>query len=82
MYLTDERSKLLNKRTPVLRKLIGEKVYYLENADIDKSGRGYYFPRCGIIEDVRGRNVFFNDGRSFYLPDVREMVLYYDYIPQ
>ena len=39
------------------RALIGKNVKYLRSCDIDRTGRGYIFPKTGTIEDVFGRNV-------------------------
>ncbi len=39
------------------RGLTGKKVEYLRSLDIDKSGRGYFFPKVGIVERVIGRNI-------------------------
>lgn len=64
----------LKKRTPILRKYIGQKVQFLTFCDIDTSGRGYFFPRSGVITDVKGRNIFIDDN-PFWLSTIREIVL-------
>jgi len=38
------------------RALIGKRVEFLRNLDIDKSGRCMFFPRRGTVESVHGRN--------------------------
>lgn len=43
------------------RKLIGKRVQYLRTGDIDRSGRGYYAPQEGVINDVSGRNILIGD---------------------
>lgn len=35
---------------------IGKRICYLRGADIDRSGRGYYFPRYGTVEGVFRRS--------------------------
>ena len=71
-YLTGNTIYVL---TQTLRKHIGDTVQYLLDKDIDKSGRGYFFPKTGIITDVHNRHVEF-DGNQDYIPfsQVREMV--------
>ncbi|MFZ3286580.1 MAG: hypothetical protein WA191_06990 [Telluria sp.] len=54
------------------RALIGKRVEYLTERDIDKSGRGYYWPRFGSIESVKGRNIQI-DGDWLTFRDIREM---------
>jgi hypothetical protein len=60
----------------ILKSLIGQKVIYLFSRDIDKSGRGYYTPHCGIITAIYRRNIDF-DGQQIYqsISALREMVL-------
>jgi hypothetical protein len=57
------------------RALIGRNVTYLQKADIDRSGRGFFFPRAGRIADVSGRNIAIDSPDNFviYLPDLVEM---------
>lgn len=56
------------------RLLIGKKVEYLRRMDIDKSGRGYFFPRRGIVEDVHGRNLIIG-GDYVHFSDLYELVI-------
>lgn len=62
------------KNTSDAKLLIGKKVQFLRNCDIDRSGRGYFFPRTGVVEDVIGKNVIMSDGATIYLSDLVEMV--------
>lgn len=39
------------------RALIGRQVEFLRTRDIDRSGRGYFFPRTGRVEDVYRRHL-------------------------
>lgn len=39
------------------RALIGLRIQYLRDVDIDRSGRGYYFPRYDNVLEVSGRNI-------------------------
>ena len=55
------------------RLLIGKRVKWLRSSDIDKSGRGYYFPRYGTVDDVHGRNVSI-DGCWYAFSGFVEMV--------
>lgn len=56
------------------RKLIGSWVEYLPERDIDKSGRGYYFPRHGEVESATGREIVIS-GSYLVMRDIREMIL-------
>lgn len=47
------------------KKLIGLRVQYLLNKDIDKTGRGYFFPRYGTITNVVGRRIDMDDQKSY-----------------
>lgn len=52
----------------------GRMVRYLRNCDIDKSGRGYFFPRYGVIHGVYRNNALIG-GNEIYKTDLREIVL-------
>lgn len=58
------------------RALIGKYVRYLRREDIDRSGRGYFFPKSGKIVDAVGKNIAIDSSDNFciYLSDLREMV--------
>ena len=53
--------------------MIGISVVFLRSCDIDKSGRGYFFPRRGVIEGVSGQNIIIN-GDYISLSDLMEVV--------
>lgn len=57
--------------------LIGQRVTYLQKADIDRSGRGLFFPRYGTIVEVYGKNIAIDTPSNFiiYLPDLVEMAV-------
>ena len=48
-------------------KYVGKRIWYLREIDIDKSGRGYYFPRFIAIDEIVGKE-FHNKQYDFYLP--------------
>lgn len=56
------------------KKLIGKRVMYLRGVDIDKSGRGYFFPKYNVVTDVVRRQIIFEDFDSAYIRDIVEMV--------
>jgi len=56
------------------KKLIGKSVMYLRKVDIDKSGRGYFFPKYNVVTDVVRRQIIFEDFDSAYISDIVEMV--------
>jgi len=57
-----------------IQPLIGNMVEYLRDIDIDKSGRGYFLPRRGIVEGCKGRNIII-DGDYIWLKSIKEMRL-------
>lgn len=61
--------------TKQARLLIGKQVAYLQEGDIDRSGRGLFFPRYGTIAEVYGKNIAIDTPGNFtiYLPDLVEM---------
>lgn len=63
------------KNAKEARKLIGKIVEFLRREDIDRSGRGYYFPRRGKIVEVLGRNIAIDSPGNFiiHLNDLIEM---------
>jgi hypothetical protein len=56
------------------RKLVGHAIQYLRRVDIDTSGRGFFFPRSGIVRDVSGKNMFLDNGCVLYSSDLVELV--------
>lgn len=74
-YLEGENIKPGN--TKDAKALIGKKVKYLCSRDIDKSGRGYIFPRVGVIANVHNKEIAIDDTENyqFFISDVVEMVL-------
>ncbi len=58
--------------TASLRSHIGKSVTYLLERDIDKSGRGYYRPKRGIIAEVYRKNILIDDD-WFSFASIREI---------
>ena len=58
-----------------VRKHIGKSIIYLRHCDIDKSGRGYYFPKYGKIENAQGRNIFLENGNVLSFSELAEVVI-------
>ena len=56
------------------KRLIGRRVRYLRHCDIDKTGRGYFFPRSGNVTDARGTQIILGDGNSVSRGDLVELV--------
>jgi hypothetical protein len=48
-------------------KYVGKSIWYLRDVDIDKSGRGYYFPRFMVVDDIVGKE-FHEKQHEGYLP--------------
>jgi len=57
------------------RALVGKRIKYLRSCDIDKSGRGYFFPQIDIVIDAKGRQLIFDCGNSVSAGDLREVVI-------
>ena len=73
MYLEGENIK--PRTVKEAKNLIGEDVEYLQNEDIDKSGRGYFFPKVGTVEDAFGKTIVVS-GRFLHRPNIVEMILF------
>lgn len=61
-----------------LSKYVGKRCQYLLRRDIDRSGRGYFFPRSGsgVITFANKRIVDFDEGQEFFtMSDLVEIVL-------
>lgn len=59
------------------RALIGQRVTYLRQSDIDKSGRGYIFPQTGVVAAVVRNEIAIDDPNNFVISrsSLVEMVL-------
>jgi len=58
-----------------LKDYLNKRVIYLFSRDIDRSGRGYFFPRIGTITYITRYNIDFDNGMEFQsLSDLREVV--------
>lgn len=51
------------------KSLIGKKVKYLRKCDIDNTGRGYSFPKVGLVEGIIKNNIII-DGDYIHFSDV------------
>jgi hypothetical protein len=67
-----ENGKSFPRYSNEVKMLIGKKIKYLRDCDIDKSGRGYFFPQLGTIMEVKGKNVRIDYGTWEYFPNIRE----------
>ena len=54
--------------------LVGKRVTFLRWGDIDRSGRGYIFPKSGTVSHVLGKNVFLECGEILWTPQLVELV--------
>lgn len=57
------------------RMLVGKTIKYLRHCDIDKSGRGYFFPRVDVVIEAKGRDLIFENGSSASVSDLVEVVV-------
>ena len=56
-------------------KLVGKRVQYLRGCDIDRSGRGYYFPKEAVITGYFNRQLLIGNGDSIAISNIVEMKL-------
>lgn len=72
-----EGENIRPKLSSEAKALIGKKITWLSEQDIDKSGRGYFFPKYGTIVDVKGKNIAIDTPENWilYIGDIREMVI-------
>lgn len=73
----DGKENIRPRTAAEARKLIGKRVVYLQQRDIDKSGRGYFYPQYGVVAAVVGRQIAMNEPTNFvvHLANLIEMVL-------
>lgn len=58
-----------------LKDFLNKRVIYLPTRDIDRSGRGYFFPRMGTITTLSRYNIDFDNDMEFHsISEVREFV--------
>lgn len=57
----------VERRAPVLRKLVGRTVDFLEHR--------WHRKRTGVIDEVSGRNICI-DNNWYWLPDIRKMTVH------
>lgn len=62
-YLTGEN--IAPKTAKDAKALIGKRVEYLQTRDIDRSGRGYFFPQYGTVTSVLKRDIDMDNSLSF-----------------
>ena len=55
------------------KKLIGQNIRYVRECDIDRSGRGFFFPRFDFVEGAKGRNIFLSNGSVLSAGDLVEV---------
>jgi hypothetical protein len=72
-YLEGEEVTHITAKT--MRALVGRRIQYLRKVDIDRTGRGYFFPRFGQVTEVHGREFSDGGGRWVSMGDVVEMVV-------
>ena len=63
LYLDGEN--IAPKSNKEARALLGKHVRYLQRRDIDRSGRGYFFPQEGVVVDVIRREMALDTPGNF-----------------
>jgi len=72
-YLDGENIRPKNKDETL--KLVGKKVKFIRDFDIDKSGRGYVFPRVAFITGYAERCIEFDKSTYERISSIIEMQL-------
>lgn len=54
----------LERSEKAVKDVIGLQICYLQGKDIDRSGRGIFFPRYGYVENVQRGHIYFSDGNA------------------
>lgn len=70
-YLVGEHIKI---DTKTLKELIGCRIEYLRECDIDKSGRGFFFPRTGTISEIYRKHIVIENGDFISFSSLREII--------
>ena len=70
-----EGENIAPKTAAQAKVLIGKRVTYLRESDIDRSGRGYYFPRHGIVTNAQGKNIEISENDWLSFGSLVEMIL-------
>lgn len=71
-----EGENIVPRTAAEARALIGKRVQYLRTRDIDRSGRGYYYPRTGYVTAQWGRYLDFDEQQDYCaFSKIVEMVL-------
>jgi len=78
-YLTGEQVQLTSEE---IKKIIGKPISYLPKRDIDTTGRGWFFPRYGVISEIKGKQIGFENGAWESLSKIKEIVLIEPQTPQ
>jgi len=61
MRCFDKETNSTPKTAAEAKALLGKRVKYLQEQDIDRSGRGLYFPRYGTVTGNKGKNIVIAD---------------------
>ena len=81
-------NNLLTKGKPVpfkkladRRALVGKRVIYLRDVDIDKTGRGYFFPRYDTVTAAYKYGIEMSNGTWITVGDLKEVNLLDESVP-
>ena len=69
-----EGKNIAPKTAKDAKALVGKQVTYLRGCDIDRSGRGFYFPRSAMIMAASGKNIEIDNGDWLAIGAIVEMV--------
>ena len=65
---------ILPTTTAEAKELIGRRIVYLRRADVDHTGRGYFFPRFGKVVGARYKTIMMDNGDSYAINSFVEMI--------
>ncbi len=67
-----DNGKPFPKTAKELKELVGKKIKYVLERNIDKSGRGYFSVSHGTITESAGKNIWLENGDVHFWREIRE----------
>lgn len=67
-----DNGKYFPRTAKDIKSLLGKNIEYLLKIDVDRSGRGFFFPKETVIIETYGKNVKFENGDWHFWRDFEE----------
>lgn len=55
-----------------IRPLVGKKIEFVLERDIDRSGRGFYWTKFGTVVREQGKNIWLDNGDVYFWREINE----------